>query len=95
MMGLGEKSWQSFPMMTAMDFIRSYEPNYVSPEDYVNERLSGLNMPAAKVAKLKDQLRHQYMSEYMQNFRSKFKEVLQTKDLPSQFSTVPSQCNLD
>ena len=54
MMGHGEKSWHSFPMMTAMDFIKSYQPNYVSPENYVSERLSGLNMPAAKVAKLKD-----------------------------------------
>ena len=95
MMAYGKESWQSFRMMSALDFIKRHDHSFETPDEYMSGRLEGLDLPARKVDKLKEQLQHQYMSEYMQRFRAKFKQLLRTKDLPSQFNTVPSQCSLD
>ena len=36
-----------------------------------------------------------YTTEYMQKFRTKFQETIRSKDLPSQFNTVPSQMTIN
>ena len=35
MMGFGEKKWESFQMMSALDFLRCYDPKFMMPEEYV------------------------------------------------------------
>ena len=35
MMGFGEKKWESFQMMSALEFLRCYDPKFMMPEEYV------------------------------------------------------------
>ena len=43
MMGYGEKNWESFPMMSALDFVKCYDDRFLSPDEYINKRISDLN----------------------------------------------------
>ena len=83
MMGYGKRAWQSFPMMGAMDFIKCYDKKFNTLDEYMDERLKDLSLSPKKIDSLRTQLKHQYTTEYMKIFKSKFKEVMRTKEQPN------------
>ena len=40
MMGFGDKVWENFQMMSALDFVRCYDPKFLMPEEYVEQTLA-------------------------------------------------------
>ena len=42
MMGFGDKVWENFTMMSALELIKCYDPKFLMPEEYVEQTISGI-----------------------------------------------------
>ena len=87
MMGFGEKKWESFQMMSALDFLRCYDPKFMMPEEYVQQILAKSSRKYDE-AQL-EQARENWLSDYLQKFKTRLKEIVQSSDLTSKFYNLP------
>ena len=66
----------------------------MSEVEYISKRISDLNAKNIEES-MEIMLKEKYKREYIAIFRQKFKDILKSKDFPSQFSIVPNESDLD
>lgn len=75
-------------MMSALEFVRCYDPKFMMPEDYVDYTLNN-SKKRYDEAQL-EQVRENMLSDYLQKFKTRLQEILSSSDLTSKFFNVPN-----
>ena len=75
-------------MMSALEFVRCYDPKFMMPEDYVDHALNNSKKRYDEVQL--EQVRENMLSDYLQKFKTRLQEILSSSDLTSKFYNVPN-----
>ena len=75
-------------MMSALEFVRCYDPKFMMPEDHVDYMLN--NSKKRYDETQLEQVRENMLADYLQKFKTRLQEILSSSDLTSKFFNVPN-----